>query len=293
MVYQRQALPSSMRNVVNSHPTSVRTLGSAAYLVLLFPRGVRQKTAQASFFNFSVSATSCASSDCTACIVEPALSFAQPCDEEHLIEERDSEEGVTFVSCARSRIRVGRVVTDSDSPSGKRWARSRRCFRRCRILRMNMSLVPLSRTLRERKRRPLREQIAVPDTGQRGLSFDGDPNTPLAAEVAQAVEAVTILSSMLWRVSTRFLVLLCSAGPCARLLRQGWCVVTCVSVEETSMPLLRAIIFPVCNQGCTLDVRVPPFSRRPRLSRFPKVPHFERGARVSPVGRAAAGALPT
>ena len=55
----------------------------------------------------------------TACIIGPLLSFAQPCDEEHLIEERDAE-GVTFVSCARSRIRVGRVVADSDSPSGKR-----------------------------------------------------------------------------------------------------------------------------------------------------------------------------
>eukprot|EP00903_Cladosiphon_okamuranus_P006977 g6790.t1 len=48
-------------------------------------------------------------------------SFAQPCDEEHLIEERDSKEGVTFVSCARSRIRLGRVVADPDSPSGKRY----------------------------------------------------------------------------------------------------------------------------------------------------------------------------
>eukprot|EP00752_Nemacystus_decipiens_P006998 g6277.t1 len=48
-------------------------------------------------------------------------SFAQPCDEEHLIEELDAEEGVTFISCARSGIRLGRVIADPDSPSGKRY----------------------------------------------------------------------------------------------------------------------------------------------------------------------------
>lgn len=54
------------------------------------------------------------------------FSFAEPCDDEHLLEEeeeRDPVNGeVTFVSCARSRVRVGRVVADSGSPSGKRCA---------------------------------------------------------------------------------------------------------------------------------------------------------------------------
>ncbi|CAM9848262.1 unnamed protein product [Pylaiella littoralis] len=49
-------------------------------------------------------------------------SFAEPCDGEHLIQERDPVNGEgTFVSCARSRVRVGRVVADSRSPSGKRY----------------------------------------------------------------------------------------------------------------------------------------------------------------------------
>ncbi|CAM9390263.1 unnamed protein product [Ectocarpus fasciculatus] len=48
-------------------------------------------------------------------------SFAEPCDDEHLVEEHDAENGVTAVSCARSRVRVGSVVGDSGSPSGKRY----------------------------------------------------------------------------------------------------------------------------------------------------------------------------
>ncbi|CAM9342728.1 unnamed protein product [Laminaria digitata] len=48
-------------------------------------------------------------------------SFATPCDDEHLLEERDVEEGVTFVSCARSRVRVGTVTDDLGSPSGRRY----------------------------------------------------------------------------------------------------------------------------------------------------------------------------
>eukprot|EP00904_Undaria_pinnatifida_P004290 jgi/Undpi1/13862/HiC_scaffold_9.g03513.m1 len=47
-------------------------------------------------------------------------SFATPCDDEHLLEERHVEEGVTFVSCARSRVRVGTVADDPESPSGRR-----------------------------------------------------------------------------------------------------------------------------------------------------------------------------
>lgn len=49
------------------------------------------------------------------------LSFATPCDDEHLLEEHDVENGVTFVSCARSRVRVGTVTDDTDSPSGRRY----------------------------------------------------------------------------------------------------------------------------------------------------------------------------
>ncbi|CAM9910437.1 unnamed protein product [Ectocarpus sp. 4 AP-2014] len=48
-------------------------------------------------------------------------SFAEPCDDEHLVEEHDAENAVTAVSCARSRVRVGRVVGDAGSPSGKRY----------------------------------------------------------------------------------------------------------------------------------------------------------------------------
>lgn len=39
------------------------------------------------------------------------------------MEDEDSAEngGATSVFCARSRVRVGTVIADSDSPSGKRW----------------------------------------------------------------------------------------------------------------------------------------------------------------------------
>lgn len=41
--------------------------------------------------------------------------------EEQDTDDDDDETGVTFVSCARSRLRVGRVVVDPESPSGKRY----------------------------------------------------------------------------------------------------------------------------------------------------------------------------
>ncbi|CAN0145356.1 unnamed protein product [Scytosiphon promiscuus] len=50
-------------------------------------------------------------------------SFAEPCDEEHLLQEQGSPDngGETSVLCARSRVCVGTVVADPASPSGKRY----------------------------------------------------------------------------------------------------------------------------------------------------------------------------
>lgn len=50
-------------------------------------------------------------------------SFAEPCDEEHLLEEFDAEEGKMFISCARSRLRIGTLIADPLSPSSKRCER--------------------------------------------------------------------------------------------------------------------------------------------------------------------------
>lgn len=47
-------------------------------------------------------------------------SFAQPCDEEHVVEERDEEAGLTRVLCARSGLAVGTVIEDVTSPTGRR-----------------------------------------------------------------------------------------------------------------------------------------------------------------------------
>lgn len=55
--------------------------------------------------------------------IHPALtapSFAEPCDEEHLLERQDGEGGITNVFCSRSGLRVGAVVSDDTSPSGRR-----------------------------------------------------------------------------------------------------------------------------------------------------------------------------
>ncbi|CAM9965939.1 unnamed protein product, partial [Hapterophycus canaliculatus] len=50
-------------------------------------------------------------------------SFAEPCDEEHLLEEQDAADSgaATSVFCARSGVRVGTVIADAGSPSGKRY----------------------------------------------------------------------------------------------------------------------------------------------------------------------------
>lgn len=48
-------------------------------------------------------------------------SFAEPCDEEHLVERKDDESGLTNIFCPRSRLRVGLVLDDATSPTGKRY----------------------------------------------------------------------------------------------------------------------------------------------------------------------------